>query len=39
MANVIGKRYVCTVCGAEFLVTKGGNGTMSCHGKPMEVKK
>ena len=29
MANVVGKRYRCTKCGCEFIVTKGGNGN-SC---------
>ena len=39
MANEIGKRYVCTKCGAEFIVTKGGNGALAHCGKPMEIKK
>jgi hypothetical protein len=26
MANQVGKRYVCTVCGAEFIVTRAGDG-------------
>ena len=39
MANEMGKRYICTNCGAEFIVTKGGNGTVQCCGKPMEQKK
>jgi hypothetical protein len=39
MANQVGKRYVCTVCGAEFIVTRGGDGEMHCCGKKMEVKK
>ncbi len=39
MANVVGKRYRCTKCGAEFIVTKGGNGTVKCCGEPMEIKK
>jgi desulfoferrodoxin-like iron-binding protein len=39
MANMIGKKYVCTVCGSEFIVTKGGNGTLACCNKPMELKK
>jgi len=39
MANEIGKRYVCKKCGSEFIVTKGGSGTLSCHGQPMELKK
>ena len=38
MANQMGKRYICQTCKAEFIVTKGGNGTMSCCGVPMELK-
>jgi desulfoferrodoxin-like iron-binding protein len=39
MVNVIGKRYRCTKCGAEFIVIKAGTGTLSCCGQPMELKK
>ena len=39
MANQVGKRYVCTTCGAEFIVTRGGDGEMHCCGKKMEIKK
>jgi desulfoferrodoxin-like iron-binding protein len=39
MANQIGKRYRCTKCGAELIVTKGGEGTIACCGQPMEQKK
>ena len=39
MANQTGKRYICTKCGAEYMVTRGGGGTMSCCGQPMEQKK
>jgi len=39
MANQIGKRYRCKKCGAEFIVTRGGEGTIHCYGKPMEQKK
>ncbi|MDO8567411.1 MAG: desulfoferrodoxin [Dehalococcoidales bacterium] len=39
MANEIGKRYRCTKCGSEFIITKGGKGTITCCGKPMELKK
>ena len=39
MANQAGKRYICTKCGAEYMVTRGGQGTMSCCGQPMEQKK
>ena len=39
MANQIGKRYRCAKCGAEVIITKGGNGEIMCHGQPMEQKK
>jgi len=39
MANQIGKRYLCAKCGAEIIVTKGGDGTVNCCGQPMEQKK
>jgi desulfoferrodoxin-like iron-binding protein len=39
MANQIGKRYYCTKCGAEVIVTRGGDGTIHCCGQPMEMKK
>jgi DNA-directed RNA polymerase subunit RPC12/RpoP len=39
MANQIGKRYRCAKCGAEFIVTRGGEGTICCHGEPMEQKQ
>jgi hypothetical protein len=39
MANQTGKRYVCKKCGAEYVVTRGGNGTICCCGQPMELKK
>lgn len=39
MANQIGKRYVCKKCGSEFIVTRTGDGTLTCCGQPMELKK
>ncbi|MBI2851093.1 MAG: desulfoferrodoxin [Chloroflexi bacterium] len=39
MANEIGKRYVCSKCGAEFIVTKAGIGAVHHCGKSMEIKK
>ena len=39
MANEIGKRYHCTKCGSEFIVTKAGAGAITCCGQPMELKK
>ena len=39
MANETGKRYACGKCGAEFIVTKGGSGAISCCGEPMQIKR
>jgi desulfoferrodoxin-like iron-binding protein len=39
MANLSGKRYQCTKCNSEFIVTKPGAGTITCCGQPMEIKK
>jgi Desulfoferrodoxin, N-terminal domain len=36
MPNMLGKRYACADCGATVLVTKPGDGTVTCHGAPME---
>ncbi len=38
MANQVGKRYTCAVCGSEFLVTKGGGGALTCCNQPMRLK-
>ncbi len=38
MANQTGKRYVCSNCGTEMLVTRGGNGTLECCDRPMALK-
>ena len=37
MANLLGKRYRCTVCEATVLVTKAGDGQLECHDQVMEV--
>jgi hypothetical protein len=37
MANLMGKRYTCTACEATVLVTKAGEGELSCHAQPMEI--
>jgi hypothetical protein len=39
MANEVGKRYVCTACGSEFVAIRGGKGELKCCGKSMEIKK
>jgi desulfoferrodoxin-like iron-binding protein len=38
MANQVGKRYFCEKCGSEMLVTKAGNGGLSCCGQPMQLR-
>ncbi len=38
MANQVGKRYQCTVCNTEMIVTKAGEGTLQCHSKDMQQK-
>ena len=35
----IRKRYVCSVCGAEIVVTKASAGTIECHGQPLVLKQ
>ena len=37
MANQMGKRYTCSVCEATVLVTKAGEGELTCHGQVMEM--
>jgi len=39
MANLVGKRYVCKKCGAEVIITRGGEGTIVCCGQPMILKE
>jgi len=39
MSNQIGKKYICTKCSSEIIVTKGGSGVVKCCGQPMEQKK
>jgi desulfoferrodoxin-like iron-binding protein len=39
MANQLGKRFKCEVCGSEVLCTKAGAGTVVCDGKEMELQK
>ena len=39
MANLAGKRYYCPKCGAEYIVTKSGEGQLSCCGEPMLIKE
>jgi len=37
VANLLGKRYQCSVCAATVLVTKAGDGKLLCHEQVMEV--
>jgi ribosomal protein S27AE len=39
MAVQTGKRYYCPNCGAEFIITKGGDGVLTCGDTPLELKK
>ena len=39
MANQLGKRFKCEVCGSEALCTKAGGGSVACCGKEMELQK
>jgi desulfoferrodoxin-like iron-binding protein len=39
MANQMGKRYMCSKCGAEVIVTKAGGGALTCCGQEMLLKK
>lgn len=37
MANQLGKRYKCEVCGTEVLCTKKGDGAVVCCGQEMAI--
>ncbi len=39
LANEVGKRYSCEKCGTEFIVTKAGEGKLTCCSQPMTLKK
>jgi len=39
VANQVGKRYQCTKCNTEMIVTKGGTGALGCCGQPMQQKQ
>jgi hypothetical protein len=38
LANLVGKRYQCTKCNTEMIVTKAGEGALGCCGQPMVQK-
>jgi desulfoferrodoxin-like iron-binding protein len=37
VSNLLGKRYQCAACGVTVLITKAGDGQLTCHGEAMEV--
>ena len=39
MANQLGRRYQCEVCGTMVLCTKAGVGIVLCHEAEMSVQK
>ncbi len=39
MANQLGKRYLCSVCGSSVLCTKSGEGVITCCGVEMELQQ
>ena len=39
MPSETGKRYVCSQCGAEFIVIRSGSGALVCCGQPMQLKR
>ncbi len=39
MANTTGKRYVCVKCASEYIVTRSGQGMLTCCGQPVVLKK
>ena len=38
MANLLGKRYKCEVCGTEALCTADGDGSIKCCDKDMVIQ-
>ncbi len=39
MANQLGKRFECKVCGGEILCTKPGEGAVHCCEQEMQIKQ
>ena len=39
MANQLGRRYECSVCGSTVLCTKAGEGSVRCHDMDMELQQ
>jgi desulfoferrodoxin-like iron-binding protein len=38
VSNQVGKRYFCERCGSEMLVTRAGEGLLTCCGEPMQLR-
>jgi hypothetical protein len=38
MAILAGKRYVCSTCGTEMLVTRGSDSGLTCCDQPMHLR-
>lgn len=39
MANLLGKRFVCEVCGTQVLCTKAGDGIAQCCNQEMTLQQ
>jgi len=39
VANQLGRRYVCDVCGTQVLCTKAGTGAIKCDSKEMSPQQ
>jgi len=39
MSIAIGKRYTCSSCGCEIIVTKAGTGPLTCCAADMQIKE
>jgi len=39
VANQLGKRYRCQICGTEVLCTKAGEGVVICCDQEMEIQE
>lgn len=39
MANELGKRFVCEVCGTQILCTKRGEGDVHCCDRSMQMQE
>ncbi|MDY6893212.1 MAG: desulforedoxin [Chloroflexota bacterium] len=39
MPNPVGKRFNCSVCNSEVLITKAGDGSLECCGQPMTLQE